>query len=107
MSFVHTVDRFLPNWLIAALVLVNYVGVTWLVYLAFREYPDHSTLTVTRWGLLYFVALIQPLIFGLRISRGLRSQGLTRRMLHFCTFAPGIIGGVTLLIALSLIANGK
>jgi hypothetical protein len=97
------VDRYAPNWLIAALLAVNYTGVTALVYLEFRDYPDHSATAIIHWAFLYFVALVQPVIFGLLIARGLRDQGLTRRKLRFCTFAPGIVGGVTLLIALSLI----
>lgn len=107
MSFESFIDRVVPPWLIAALAVINYAGITGLVYLAYREYPDHSAATLLRWVLLYFVALVQPAIFGARIARALRDRGLTRRHRHFCTVAPGIVGGITLLIALTLITGSR
>lgn len=101
----RVIDRFVPTWLLAAIIAVNYVGVTVLVYLEFRAYADHSTRAIAHWAFLYFVALVQPAFFGLTIHRQLKDAGLSRRRLNFYALAPGIVGGVTLLFALNLIGG--
>ena len=98
-------DRFAPPWLVALLLAVNYAAVSVLVYIEYAAYPDHSPSAMAYWLFLYFVAIVQPIIFEVRIARQLRDSGLTRRQRNFCAFAPGIVGGVTLLFALHLIGG--
>ena len=89
---------------LAAIVVLNYVGASWIGYLTFAGYADHSTTTVARWGFFYFVALIQPLVFGMWNARELKSRGITvDRRLRLCIIGPGIVGGVTFLVGLNLI----
>ncbi len=96
-------DRFAPPWMVALLLAVNYVAVSALVYIEYLAYADHSPRAIAYWLFLYFVAIVQPAFFGARIARQLKGVDLTRRQRNFCAFAPGIVGGVTLLFALHLI----
>ena len=97
------------GWLNAGLVAVvvfNYVVATVLVWNAFRSYPDHSAISIFRWVAIYVVAVIQPVVWSFHHLRVLRAKGLQiDRQLRTVAYAPMVIGGLTLLIALNLIAG--
>jgi hypothetical protein len=97
------------GWLKAALVAVvifNYVVGTVLVWNAFRWYPDHSAISIFRWVAIYVVAVIQPIVWSFHHVRVLRAKGLQiDGQLRTVAFAPMVIGGLTLLIALNLITG--
>ena len=90
--------------ILAVIVALNYVGASWLALLAFESYRDHSTLAAVRWGLFYFVALVQPVVFGAWNWRELKSRGIAMdRRVRLCVIGPGIVGSLTFLVALNLI----
>ena len=92
--------------LLAAVVLFNYAAGTFLVWNAFQAYPDHSPMAVFRWTAIYVVAVIQPIVWSVYHLRVLQSKGLAvDRQLRAMAFSPMIVGGITLLIALNLIAG--
>lgn len=94
------------NALLAAVVVFNYAAGTFLVWNAFRSYPDHSTMSVFRWVAIYVVAVIHPIVWSFYHVRILRSKGLEMDgQLRRVVFSPMVVGGVTLLIALNLISG--
>lgn len=94
------------NAVLAAVVVFNYAAGTFLVWNAFQVYPDHSAMSVFRWSAIYVVAVIQPIVWSFYHLRVLRSKGLEiDRQLRAIAFAPMIVGGITLLIALNLISG--
>lgn len=94
------------NLLLGVVVVLNYAVGTLLVWDGFRSYPDHSAASVVRWAAIYLMAVVQPIVWGFYHLRILRSKGLqTDRQLRAMAFSPMVVGGVTLLIALNLIAR--
>jgi hypothetical protein len=90
----------------AAVVVFTYAAGTFLVWNAFRSYPDHSAMSVCRWAAIYAVAVIQPIVWSFYHARVLRSKGLEMdRQLRRIVFSPMVVGGITLLIALNLISG--
>lgn len=87
-----------------AMLIVDYVGGTYLVYLAVRAYPDHSVYALTTWGMLYLFGVVVPVRDAIRGYRWCRAQGIemTSRAKAFVV-APIITGGLTLLAALDLL----
>jgi hypothetical protein len=85
-------------------VAFNYAAGTFLVWNAFRSYPDHSAMSLFRWTAIYVVAVIQPILWSIYHLRVLRSRGIAiDRQLRAIVFMPMVVGGITLLIALNLI----
>ena len=94
------------NALLAVVVVFNYAVGTLLVWNGFQAYHDHSPMAVFRWVAIYVVAVIQPIVWSLYHVRILHSKGLEiDRQLRTVAFSPMVVGGVTLLIALNLIAG--
>jgi len=94
------------NAIVASVVMFNYVAGTFLVWNAFRSYPDHSAVSIFRWIAIYVVAVLQPIVWSFYHVRVLRAKGLEiDGQLRTVAFAPMVIGGLTLLIALNLISG--
>jgi hypothetical protein len=92
--------------LLAIVVVFNYTVGTLLVWHGFESYADHSPMAVFRWGAIYVMAVIQPIIWSLYHVRILRSKGLQiDGQLRTMAFSPMVVGGITLLIALNLISG--
>lgn len=87
-----------------AVLIFNYVGGTYLVYLALTTYPDHSVHALTTWGMLYLFAVVLPIISAVRDYRWLRARGIEMTPRARAVIAsPLIAGGLTLLAALDLL----
>lgn len=92
------------NAFLVALVIFNYAAGTFLVWDAFRSYPDHSPTAVFRWIAIYAVAVVHPVAWSVHHVRLLKAKGLVMdRQLRRVVFSPMVVGGLTLLIALNLI----
>ena len=91
---------------LVGVVVFNYAVGTVLVWNAFQGYPDHSAVSIFRWVAIYVVAVIQPIVWSFHHVRVLRAKGLhIDGQLRTVAFAPMVIGGLTLLIALNLITG--
>jgi hypothetical protein len=80
------------------------VVATAVVGVAFQSSPDPLNRALFDWGLLYIAGVVQPALWTLHNSRTLRKLGLTiNRQTGVMACSPLIVGGVVLLISLSLI----
>ena len=87
-----------------AVLIFNYVGGTYLVYLTLRAYPDHSAHALTTWGMLYLFAVVLPIVGAVRDHRWLNAHGIDMTPRARAIIAsPLIAGGLTLLAALDLL----
>jgi hypothetical protein len=87
-----------------AVLALNYIGGTALVFLVFRAYPDHSFSALTSWGMLYLFGAIAPIHSAIRCHRWLRKQHIEITALaRALVISPLIAGGLTLLAALDLL----
>jgi hypothetical protein len=90
--------------IVVVFLAVNYAVASGLVYVTFRRYPDHSTAATIQWMLLYLVSVIYPIGWTMQQLKAIRKLGLEdSRVLRRQAWAPVIVGGTTLLIALSLL----
>ena len=82
-----------------AVLALNYVAGTALVYQAYAAHPDHSGTATAQWVLLYLFGVVYPAGWVLVSRRTQRGGGASDEV----SWAPVIAGTTTLLVALSLI----
>ena len=96
----------MKNWLLAALLVVNYVVATLITYTTYRGYPDHSAVARVQWVLFYLVTVVYPIGWTAQHLRIIRRLGLEdANKLRRLAWAPVIVGGTSLLVGLSLLVR--
>jgi hypothetical protein len=79
---------------------------TLIVAAMFARYADYTWSGVLHWGMFYFVGIVQPFVFARRALKQFDAHGIpVDSQLRHVAFYPVIIGGLTLLIGLSLLRD--
>jgi hypothetical protein len=88
----------------AILFAFTYAGFTFSMAVMFWLISDHSLEAILKWGALYMVAFVAPVLWSIRLSRLLKAHGLELSGMNlYLVWSPITVAFTILGIALPLL----
>ena len=88
----------------AILVAFIYACLTFVMFVMFWRLSDRSLEAILEWGALYLFGVVAPVVWSVRLSRLLRTQGLELSGMNlYLAWSPVTVSVTILAIALPLV----